>query len=62
MPGRLSKLLATARLPARIAGALVAAGATFGPVANAAAASVPESIALPGVRICRPPIEPLQEL
>jgi hypothetical protein len=62
MPGHLSKLLALARLPARIAGALVAAGATFGPAPNATAASAPESIALPGDRICRPPIEPPQEL
>ncbi len=54
MPGRLSKLLALTRLPARIGLALAAAGATLGPVpgatANAAATSVPESIALPGER------------
>ena len=62
MPGHLSKLPALARLPTRIAGALVAAGATFGPAPNAAVAGAPESIALPGDRICQPLIEPLQEL
>jgi hypothetical protein len=69
MPGRLAKLLAIARLPARIALALVAAGATFGLVAGteakAAAASAPESIALPSDRAFPAPpplIEPLQEL
>jgi hypothetical protein len=62
MPGHLSKLPALTRLPARIAGALVAAGATFGPAPKAAAASALESIALPGDRICQPLSEPPQEL
>jgi sugar lactone lactonase YvrE len=50
MSGRLAKLSAIARLPARIALALVAAGATFGSMEANAAASAPESIALPGDR------------
>jgi sugar lactone lactonase YvrE len=50
MPARVSKLFICAGFPARIGLALVTAIATFGAVPDASAATVPESISLPGDR------------